>query len=312
MKDRRVLVTGGGGFIGSHLAKKLVQMGAEVYVLARHRSMINNIRLKDVWERIKILNADIRNIDSLNFVKKFEPEIIFHLAAYHHVGNSFTHFSEALETNGLGTANLIESLDNYDRFIYTSTSEVYGLQASVPFREDMTPHPISPYAIGKYAGELYCLMKYHMGYPITVLRPFNVYGPYQSKEAIIPEIILDCIEGREIRATEGKQTREFNFVEDTIEGFILAAQEKAAIGEIINLGNGQEISIRNLILKIMEMTNSKSKVLFGALPYRPTEIWRMCADDTKAKKILNWSPKVSLEDGLRRTIDWFKVHSMSI
>jgi len=306
MKDKRVLVTGGSGFIGSHLVKKLVQIGAEVYVLTRNRSIINNIRLRDVWKSLKVVNADIRNFDSLGLLRKVEPEIVFHLAAYHHVGDSFTHFSEALDTNCLGTANLLEALEDYERFVYTSTSEVYGFQSSVPFKEEMTPHPISPYAVGKYAGELYCLMKCRMGYPITVLRPFNVYGPYQSVEAVIPEVILDCLRGRPIRATEGKQTREFNYIDDITDGFILAAQSKAAIGEIINLGNGQEISIRDLILKIIRLTNSKSEALFGALPYRPTEIWRMFCDNSKAKEILNWSPKIGLDEGLRRTIIWFQ------
>jgi nucleoside-diphosphate-sugar epimerase len=306
MKDKRILVSGGSGFIGSHLVKRLVQMDTEVYVLTRSRSIIDNTRLRDVWKSLKIVNADIRNFDSLSLLRKVEPEIIFHLAAYHHVGDSFTHFSEALDTNCLGTANLLEALDDYEHFIYTSSSEVYGFQSSVPFKEEMTPHPISPYAVGKYSGELYCLMKYRMGYPITVLRPFNAYGPYQSVEAIIPEIMLDCLLERPIKVTEGKQTREFNYIDDLIDGFILAAQAKAAVGEIINLGNGQETSIRDLILKIIKLTNSKSKALFGALPYRPTEIWRMFCDNTKAKKILNWSPKIGLDEGLSKTIHWFQ------
>lgn len=306
MKGRRILVTGGSGFIGSHLVKKLIKLGAKLYVLTRHRYLVNNIRLKNVWKKINILNADLRNIDSLNILRGIEPEIIFHLAAYHHVGNSFTHFSEAIETNCLGTINLIESVENYERFIYTSTSEVYGFQATVPFRENMTPQPISPYAVGKYAGELYCMMKCHMGYPVTVLRPFNIYGPFQSKGAIIPEVILDCLQGRAIKATQGKQTREFNYIDDIIRGFIIAAKTKKAIGEIINLGCGKEISIRNLILKIIELTNSESKVIFGALLDRPTEIWRMCADNTKARDILGWFPKISIENGLKRTIDWYR------
>jgi UDP-glucose 4-epimerase len=311
VKDSRVLVTGGSGFIGAHLVKRLVQMDAEVYLLSLNRSVIDNVRLKDVWSKLRIVNADIRNFDSLASLKKLEPEIVFHLAAYHHVGDSFTHFSEALDTNCLGTSNLLEALGDYERFVYTSTSEVYGLQSSIPFKEEMTPHPISPYAIGKYAGELYSLMKCNMGYPVTVLRPFNVYGPYQSVEALIPEMISDCLAGRPIKATEGKQTREFNYIDDTIDGFIKAAKTKAAIGEIINLGNSEEISIRDLILKIIELTKSKSKVTFGALPYRPTEIWRMFCDNTKAKKILGWTPKIGLEKGLKETILWFKkYHSL--
>lgn len=303
-----MLVTGGSGFIGSHLVRRLVQMGAEVYLLSRNRSVIDNIRLKDVWSKLRVVNADIRNFDSLSQLENLEPEIVFHLAAYHHVGDSFTHFSEALDTNCLGTSNLLEALEDYNRFVYTSTSEVYGHQPSVPFKEEMTPHPISPYAIGKYAGELYCLMKHEMGYPITVLRPFNVYGPYQSAEALIPEIISNCLAGRPIRATEGRQTREFNYIDDTIDGFVRAAQINDAIGKIINLGSGEEISIKDLILKIAKLTDTKSEVSFGALPYRPTEIWRMFCDNTKATEILDWTPKTNLEKGLQRTVLWFKEH----
>ena len=308
MNDSRVLVTGGSGFIGSHLVKRLVKMGAEVHLLSRNRSIIDNVRLKDVWSKLKIVNADIRNFDSLAPLKKLEPEIVFHLAAYHHVGDSFTHFSEALDTNCLGTSNLLEALEEYERFVYTSTSEVYGLQSSLPFKEEMTPHPISPYAIGKYAGELYSLMKYNMGYPVIVLRPFNVYGPYQSVEALIPEMITDCLAEKPIRVTEGKQTREFNYIDDVIDGFTSAARVKAAVGKVMNLGSSEEISVRDLVLKIVELTKSKSKVAFGALPYRPTEIWRMFCDNTKAKEILDWTPKIGLEEGLRRTVLWFQKH----
>jgi len=139
-----------------------------------------------------------------------------------------------------------------------------------------------------------------------VLRPFNNFGPYQSEKAVIPEIIINCLLGREIKSTEGKQTREFNFVENIVDGFVLAAKKDKAVGEIINLGSGKDISIKDLILNIHKMTNSNSKLSIGSLEYRPTEIWRMFCENEKAKRILGWEPKVSFEEGLKKTIEWYK------
>jgi len=313
MKGKNVLVTGGSGFIGHHLIKRLLSEGANVTLMTRYDSLVNNIRLKDMWNDINVIEADLRNIDSLKQIRKLAPETIFHLAAYNHVGTSFTHVSEVFDVNAKGTANLLEVYDGYDCFIYTSTSEIYGLQDSVPFREDMNPYPLSPYSVTKYAGELFSRMKTQIdNHPIVVLRPFNVFGPYQSTKAVIPEIILKCLKGETIKSTEGKQTREFNFVEDIIDGFILAAKTKEATGKVINLGNGREIPIKELIQTIAKMTNSKSNLQIGALPYRPTEIWRMCAANQRAKEILGWEPKISFEDGLAKTIEWFKGHTNDI
>ncbi len=307
LEEKRILVTGAPGFIGSHLTHRLIQEGAEVSIMTIYNSIIENVRLEDVWDKINIIEADLRNVDSLKQVKKLEPEIIFHLAAYNQVGTSFRDVNEVFDVNAKGTANLIESYDGFECFVYTSTSEIYGLQDSVPFKEEMQPKPISPYAITKYAGELYCRMKQHINKQnIVILRPFNVFGPFQSTRAIIPEIILNCLKGKEIKSTEGKQTREFNYVDDIIDGFILAAKNKAAIGKIINIGNGKEIAIRDLILKIAELTNTNSKLSIGALHYRPTEIWRMCAANEKAREILGWQSKTSFEDGLKKTIEWYK------
>ncbi|MAG47187.1 hypothetical protein CL617_01155 [archaeon] len=306
MKNKNILVTGAAGFIASHLVRKLVNLGANVTIITQYKSLINNVRIADVWDKINIIEADIRNIDSLNQIKKIKPEIVYHLAAYNHVGNSFTHISECFDVNAKGTANLMEACKGCSKFVYTSTSEIYGYQ-EVPFREDATPKPISPYGITKYSGELYARMKYHQDkYPVVVLRPFNNFGPYQSEAAIIPEIIINCLLGREIKSTEGKQTREFNFVENIIDGFILAAEKDEAVGKIINLGATEEISIKDLILKIHQLTNSISKLSIGSSEYRPTEIWRMFCDNKIAKKTLGWEPKILFEEGLKKTIEWYK------
>jgi nucleoside-diphosphate-sugar epimerase len=143
------------------------------------------------------------------------------------------------------------------------------------------------------------------GKPIAILRPFNAYGPGQSTKAIIPELIISFLRGKDVTTTAGEQTREFNFVDDLVEGFILASESQDAIGKIINLGSGTDISIKELANKLKAMTGSASTLHVGGLTYRPTEIWRMRSDNTKAREILKWEPKVSLEDGLTKTIDWF-------
>jgi len=306
LKGKKVLVTGGAGFIGGHLVKRLIKEGADVSVFVQYKEKVNNVRLSPVWDELNVVEADIRNLDSLNVLKKLAPQIIFHLAAFNHVGRSFSNVQECFDVNAKGTANLLDAYDGYERFVYTSTSEVYGLQDGVPFTESMTPHPQSPYSVTKYAGELYSLMKQRQNnLPIAVVRPFNVFGPYQSPSAVIPDLIIKALKGEKIVSTKGEQTREFNFVENTVDGFLLAAEKKEAIGEVINLGGGEEISIADLVRRIAEYSNSKSELGIGELPYRPNEIWRMYADSKKAKKLLGWEPKVSFNEGLKRTIAWF-------
>ncbi|EKD93861.1 MAG: NAD-dependent epimerase/dehydratase [uncultured bacterium] len=307
MANKKVLITGASGFIPSYLTKRLLQLGYHVSITTRYKSIINKERLCEVWDDLHVIEADIRNQDSLRQIALLKPDIIIHMAAYNHVGDSFKNVSEALDVNCKGTANILEAYQDYERLIYTSTSEIYGYQEEVPFREEMLPRPISPYAIGKYSGELYCQMKMRMmNKPIVILRPFNTFGPYQSSKAVIGEIIEKLLKNQPIEATEGKQTREFNYVDDIVDGFVKAVEVPEAVGKIINLGNGREVPIRELITTLHSLTNSRSDLRFGVLPLRPTEIWRMCADNSKAREILRWFPAVSFEEGLKRTIEWFK------
>jgi len=307
MKNKKVLITGGAGFIGSNLTRRLVDIGADVTVLVKYKSLIDNIRLSSIWDKIEVIETDLRNSDSLKQFDSTHYDVIFHLAAYNHVGDSFLHVNEALLSNAVATANLLESGPDYERFIYTSTSEVYGYQKSVPFIEENIPFPISPYSIGKYAGELYAKMKRHQTEKnIICIRPFNTFGPYQSDRAIIPELIIKCLNGVPIATTEGKQTREFNYIDNIVDGFIAAAVVENVPDEVINIGSNQEIAIRDLVKKIHELTESESDLQIGALENRPTEIWRMCSDNTRAKNLLHWEPKIPFEDGLKNTIEWYK------
>jgi nucleoside-diphosphate-sugar epimerase len=306
-EGKKILVTGGSGFIASHLCRRLLAEGANLYVLTRYNSIIDSIRLSDLWNQLTPVEADLRNLDALKKIQGIRPDVIYHFAAYNHVGDSFVNVSEAMDTNARGTANLLESCDGYERFIYISTSEVYGFQEQIPFSEDLRPFPISPYAVGKYAGELYARMKWHVkNLPIVVLRPFNAFGPFQSPRAVIAEMILKCLAGTEIIATEGVQTRDFNYVENLVDGFVAAALRKEAIGEIINIGSGEDVSIRSIILKIHQLTRSSSRLGIGELHYRPTEIWRMMADNRKAKELLGWSPRIGLDEGLEKSVIWYR------
>jgi nucleoside-diphosphate-sugar epimerase len=150
------------------------------------------------------------------------------------------------------------------------------------------------------------MKRFQTGQPIVCLRPFNAFGPYQSERAIIPELIIKCLRGDPIETTEGKQTREFNYVENIIDGFIAASQTESIFEGVINIGSNQEIAICDLVKKIHRLTGSKSEIRIGALEYRPTEIWRMCAENRLAAQMLGWTPKILFDEGLQLTIEWFQ------
>ncbi|MCC7375287.1 MAG: GDP-mannose 4,6-dehydratase [Verrucomicrobiales bacterium] len=308
LKGLKVVVTGGSGFIPSHLVRRCLDDGAKVAVTVRYGNIVKNERLREVWDEVEVIEADLRNRGALDQVKQWKPNLIFHLAAYNHVGQSFTQVEECFDVNAKGTANLLDTCGPVDKFVYMSTSEVYGHQTTVPFVETMTPDPISPYAITKYSGEMYCRLKQRVAgsFPIVVVRPFNVFGPYQSSKAVIPELIINCLKGVPVRTTKGEQTREFNYVTDIVDGLVRAGLHPEPIEGPINIAAGEEVRICDLVRMIAELTATKSSVEIGALPYRPTEIWRMYADASRAHQILGWKPQVSVREGLRRTVDWFK------
>jgi nucleoside-diphosphate-sugar epimerase len=240
-------------------------------------------------------------------VAKVRPEFVAHLAAFTHVGKSFHRVDENIQTNVQGTVHLLEALNgDYERFVYAGTSEIYG-DVPVPFREDGPVHPVSPYSVSKYAGERFSLM-FHDAYewPIVCLRPFNAYGPWQTPDRVIPEIILAGLRGTELRMTEGRQTREFNYVADIADAFVRALTAPGAVGQVINVGCGEEISMQDLATKILGVLGDPVAPQFGALDYRPTEIWRMYCDNRKARDILGWEPRHSLDDGLAATIAWYR------
>ena len=309
LAGRRVLVTGASGFIGSHLTRRLARDGADVHALTSAVSSMYPMRLLDVRDDLTLHSGSLVDRSAMDaLVRRVRPEIVFHLGAYTHVGKSWDRVDECIQTNVQGTVNLLQALagTDYERFVYTGTSEIYG-DVDVPFREDATVNPISPYSVSKYAGERYCRM-FHQGHgwPLVMLRPFNAYGPAQTPDRIIPEIIVRASRGQELRITTGRQTREFNFVEDLVDGFVLAGSVPAIEGRVINLGGGEEIAIRDLATMILELMGNPIEAQIGALPDRPTEIWRMFCDSTQARDVLGWQPGHTLAEGLDKTIAWYR------
>jgi UDP-glucose 4-epimerase len=302
-----VLVTGATGFLGSHLTSRLLEEGADVHALTSTVSAVYPQRLLPVRERITLHEGSLADRSAMDaLAEQVRPRLIFHLGAYTHVGKSWQRVDECVQVNVQGTVNLLQALARFgfDKFVYTGTSEIYG-DVDVPFREDGPVNPISPYSVSKYAGERYCRM-FHQGkgWPLVMVRPFNAYGPAQSPDRIIPEIIVRALKGQPLLMTQGKQTREFNFASDLAAGF-LAAGLHGRPGRLYNLGCGEEVSMRDLAATVLKLMNDPVEAQFGALPDRPTEIWRMYADSSRARTELGWSPQVGLAEGLQRTISWY-------
>ena len=305
-KNKKILVTGGAGFIGSHLVNRLVNEGAKVSVVVKYNSIIDCPRLVKVWNNINIIEADLRNIDSVGDMKKMTFDIVFHLAAYNHVGDSFKHVLENVNSNLISTINLLNSGPNIKKIIHMGSSEIYGAQSKLPFDVKEKPNPMSPYAVSKFGSELFSVLKAKSSkLNLICVRPFNTFGPFQSEKAIIPEMIIKCLQNKEIRTTGGKQTREFNYIDNIIDGILFLNKKIKSSIDPINIGSSKPVSIKYLVKKIHKFTNSTSKLKIGSLKYRPNEIWKMQADN-KFITSKGWKPKVNFDDGLKRTIDWYR------
>jgi nucleoside-diphosphate-sugar epimerase len=309
ISDARVLVTGASGFIGSHLTRRLVQEGADVHTLDSSVSAIYPSRLLDVRGKITIHEGNLIDRRAMDVVtSRVKPNIVFHLGAYTHVGKSWERVDECVQTNVQGTVNLLQALEGtgYERFVNVGTSEIYG-GIDVPFREDAIVSPESPYSVSKCAAELFCrIFRQGSGWPIVMVRPFNAYGPAQSPDRIIPEVIVKGLRKEELLLTSGRQTREFNYVEDLVDGFVRLGTVADIEGELFNLGCGEETAIRDAVALILSLMGNPIEPGFDRLPHRPNEIWRMYSDSSKARERLGWEPRHSLIEGLQKTIDWYR------
>lgn len=312
MDSKVALVTGADGFIGSHLVEMLVSHGYSVKALSQYNSFNNwgwleSINCKD---SIEIISGDIRDPFFCKDISK-NVDIIFHLAALIAIPYSYIAPDSYLETNIKGTLNICQAAKENGniKVVHTSTSEVYGTAQYVPIDELHPVSPQSPYSASKIAADSMAMSFYNsFNLPLSIVRPFNTYGPRQSARAVIPTIITQIANGmKEIKLGDLSPTRDFNYVEDTCRGFIAIAENDKSIGEIINIGSNSEISIADTLNIIKELMDSDVKFLIDNERLRPkdSEVFRLFCDNTKIKEMTGYSPQVSIRVGLKKTIDWF-------
>jgi len=310
-----VLVTGAGGFIGSHLVEKLLALGANVTAFVRYNSRNEAGLLEFIGDKekgVRIVYGDIRELETVRDVVK-GASIVFHLAALTGTPYSYIHASEVVEVNTLGALNVLNAAREYgvSRVIFTSTCEVYGTALYVPIDERHPKQSKSPYGASKIAADAISLSFCHsFGLPVTIVRLFNTYGPRQSDRAIIPTIICQALTKEEILIGNTKPTRDFTFITDIIEGFIRVTESERSVGEEINLGSGREISIGNLAKKIATLIGREIRIRQAEDRLRPmgSEVDRLISDSSKARESVGWEPEVDLDEGLNLTIEWIKNH----
>jgi dTDP-glucose 4,6-dehydratase len=314
LSGRKVLVTGAGGFIGSHVAERLVQEGAGVHALVHYNALGTCGWLDHSPFRpdMEIVAGDICDRDSVRNAMK-GTEIVFHLAALIGIPYSYRAPVSYVHTNVGGTLNVLQSALELavERVVHTSTSEVYGTARYVPIDEN---HPLqgqSPYSASKIGADKMA-EAFHLsfGLPVVTVRPFNTFGPRQSARAVIPTVITQCLTGQAVLLGNLDPTRDLNYVTNTVDGYLLAASRTEAIGRTINLGSGIEITIRELAQLIAQLTGSSAAIEKDEHRVRPerSEVARLLADSTLAQNLLGWQSAVSLEQGLKLTIDWIQQH----
>jgi len=313
LNNTRVLVTGAGGFIGSHLVERLLRNGASVRALVRYNSSGSWGWLQEYQERgaeadIEVISGDVR--DQSFIVDAVEGcETVFHLAALIAIPYSYEAPGSYVDTNVNGTLNVLMAAKSQgSRVIHTSTSEVYGTPHSVPIAESHALQAQSPYAASKIAADklaesFYC----SFDLPVTVLRPFNTFGPRQSARAVLPTILMQLLAGKtEIHLGALWPRRDLTFVNDTVDGFIKAALSERAVGRTVQLGTGRDISIGDLVELAIKTLNVDAKVVSDDERMRPekSEVGELLSDPSFASEVLNWKPETSLEKGIEKTAEW--------
>jgi len=316
LEGKNVLVTGASGFIGSHLVEKLLSMNCHITAFIHYNSFnrwgwIDSFP-KEKMDLIKIFTGDIRDPNGVRNAMK-ETEVVFHLAALIGIPYSYHSPDTYVDTNIKGTLNVLQAGRDLglQKIIHTSTSEIYGTAQFVPITENHPVNPQSPYAATKSGADFLALSFYRsFETPISVIRPFNTYGPRQSARAVIPTIITQLLKGeKRIKLGDLTPTRDLNYVDDTVQGFIRAAEADESKGEVIQLGTGIEIAIGDLAIKIAELMGKEISIESTDERKRPekSEVERLLADNSRARKILNWNPAWDLERGLMETINWFTI-----
>jgi NAD dependent epimerase/dehydratase len=313
---QKVLVTGAGGFIGSHLCETLVREGAEVTAFIHYNSRGGWGNLEflpdEVKRSIKVIPGFIEDPDCVDRAVSGQGTL-FHLAALIGIPYSYQAARSYVRTNVEGTLNILEAARRHgvERVVHTSTSETYGTALYVPIDEKHPLQAQSPYAATKIAGDKLAESYYcSFGLPVATVRPFNTYGPRQSARAVIPTIIIQALESEVVHLGSLDPERDLLYVGDTVEGFLRVAQSPACAGEVVNLGTGEAITIGDLARKILSLMEVGKEIVTGTERVRPerSEVQRLLCNNTKALELAGWAPKHSLEEGLWRTIEWISAH----
>ncbi|HWQ60963.1 MAG TPA: NAD-dependent 4,6-dehydratase LegB [Negativicutes bacterium] len=318
LRNKKILVTGADGFIGSHLTEELVRCGYSVRAFVMYNSFNSwgwlDSSPQDISSSLEVFAGDIRDPHGVREAMK-GCDVVLHLAALIAIPYSYHSPDTYVDTNIKGTLNVLQAARSLavEKVVHTSTSEVYGTARFVPITED---HPLqgqSPYSASKIGADQMA-MAFHQSFatPVAVIRPFNTYGPRQSARAVIPTVITQIAAGkRTVRLGALTPTRDFNYVKDTVRGFIAVAESDGAVGEVINIGSNYEISIGDTARLIAEVMNTPITIETEETRLRPTgsEVERLWADNAKAKRLLGWEPEYGGRDGFRRglaeTVAWF-------
>ncbi|HJE39168.1 MAG: NAD-dependent dehydratase [Candidatus Amulumruptor caecigallinarius] len=309
--DKPVLVTGADGFIGSHLTEALLDKGLRVRALAQYNSFNSWGWLDDIHgDRLEVVCGDVRDPDFCRHITR-GTGTVFHLAALIAIPYSYVAPDSYVDTNIKGTLNMLQAArdEKADRIIVTSTSEVYGTAQYVPIDEKHPRQPQSPYSATKIGADALAKSFYNaFGLPVVIARPFNTYGPRQSARAIIPTIITQIANGaHEIKVGDLTPTRDFNYVADTVAGFIALAEAPDIEGREINIATGTEVTMQETLETIARLMDADVTFVTDSQRLRPSksEVFRLCGDNTLITSLTSWRPSHSLEDGLRKTIQWF-------
>lgn len=314
LQNKKILVTGADGFIGSHLTEELVRRGHKVKAFVLYNSFnswgwLDNSP-RDILDNLEIFSGDIRDPHGVKTAMT-GCDVVMHLAALIAIPYSYHSPDTYVDTNIKGTLNLVQAAKELEveRFIHTSTSEVYGTAQYIPIDEKHPLQPQSPYSATKIAADAVA-MSFHNTFdlPLSIARPFNTYGPRQSARAVIPTIITQIANGKkQIKLGDVSPTRDFNYVEDTCRGFIALAESEKTVGETVNIGSNFEISIGDTLNIIKELMGSDVEFITDQQRLRPdkSEVFRLWCDNSKIEKLTGFKPAINIRDGLKRTIDWF-------
>ena len=316
LQGKHILVTGAGGFIGSHLVEQLVAKGAKVRAFVRYNSRADAGLLKqipaEILKEVEIIGGDLRDEDAVRKAVQGN-QVVFHLGALISIPYSYYHPVEVASTNIMGTLNTLIACRDFgvERLVHTSTSEVYGTARRVPIDEShplqgQSPYSASKISADKLAESFFCTYSL----PVITVRPFNTFGPRQSARAVIPTIITQALTCDRIHLGNLETTRDFTYVSDTVNGFTKAAESENGLGHVFNLGTGKEIRIGDLADLVIQKVGRPVKIEVESQRLRPkdSEVFRLLSNNLLAKETIDWQPKITFENGLDLTIAWIKQH----